>query len=204
MLHKYIELLRNGLEAITSLSIHDATFLDYLTAVGYEFAIILLGLLILVIGVGILVTPYLLMAKANKYLRKKIDEKEDERYLWLKVSWVKHAVGSDFSYDFDRHWKEIERALSKNLNKEGFAELLEVMKSTVSKTEEGCTFINRGPAMPKIALLNEKYKISEKAENMAAKLETQTKLLKCALWVSNITAYVIMAIFVIPLVLMFF
>lgn len=41
MLQKYLELLKNGLDAMTSLSIKDATFIDYITAVGYEFAIVL-------------------------------------------------------------------------------------------------------------------------------------------------------------------
>lgn len=155
------------------------------------------------LAAAVLFGPFLLITKVNKRINTKISDKAILIHKWWNIRLVKHAKSS-FSYIFNNHWEEIKFALSNLLDEEGFAELLDVMKSTCRKTTGGWTVEARDTAKEKIVLLNEKYKIAERAEKMVDKLEREVKLLNCALWAINITAYLVLAMFVIPLVLMFF
>lgn len=58
MLKSYVDLLKNSVSALTSLSIENASISDYFQAVGYEILLIVLGLLSVAIAIVIVVAPY--------------------------------------------------------------------------------------------------------------------------------------------------
>lgn len=58
MLKSYVDLLKNSVSALTSLSIENASISDYFQAVGYEILLIVLGLLSVAIAIAIVVAPY--------------------------------------------------------------------------------------------------------------------------------------------------
>ena len=75
MLESYIELIQKCLDKLTSLGPQNNTFMDYITAVGYEFLILGLGLLYLV-GIALLIAfPFItvkfLMWRIEEYYKKK-------------------------------------------------------------------------------------------------------------------------------------
>ena len=195
MLQKYLELLKNGLDAITGLGSGEASFLDYITAVGYEFAIVLLGILIVVVSIAVIVGPYLLMRKANKNILTKIEAKEKMEALWCKIPHF-----ADYNLTIDSIWDGLKDAVSKLLDVDGFAELFHVMEDA---SKPG-TVVNMNAVIKEMQRLNEKYDFEGKRHETLKKLHRQTVGLKFALLGVNIGAYVIVAMFVIPLVLMFF
>ena len=75
MLQSYIELIQKGIEKLTSLGPQNNTFIDYITAVGYEFLILGLGLLYLVGIVLLIAFPFVtvrfLMWRIKEYYKKK-------------------------------------------------------------------------------------------------------------------------------------
>ena len=202
MLQKYIELLKNGIDAVTNLSFQNATFMDYLTAVGYEFLILLLGVLMLAGVAAALALPYLLLTKTNEWFNKKIEEIYSKRAPWDNLLSLK-SIYNCSSYSIERDWKAIEKTLAAYPNEEGFAELLEAMKSTVRQDPCGI-FIDRSLAFSRMEILDMRYKISDRARKMFDKINRKANILHYTNITVNITAHVILVLLIIPFVLMFF
>ena len=70
MLNNYIDFLKNAMNVITSLNADENIVWDYFTAVGYEFACILLGALLLATMVFIIGFPYVANAGLSYLITK--------------------------------------------------------------------------------------------------------------------------------------
>lgn len=73
MLQDYINLLKNGFDKLSGLSFDNCTIQDYFAAVGYEFAILALGLLYLALAMFIIAFPFLLNAGIKTWQQRKIE-----------------------------------------------------------------------------------------------------------------------------------
>lgn len=214
MLQKYLELLKKGIDALTGLSIKDASLFDYITAVGYEFAIVFLGILGLAACAAAIFGPYLFTTKIKKRLYVKVKEKDNWYYEFDFIP----SFCSDFKenyYRCEKAFKDMETKLKTKVAEiEGYTEMFEVLKTMNEKTSGFARFKkicttqeiknDLKQDMKKIADIDDQFGISDKrraAYQEAVDYETKIKYILLAI---NIATWFIWALFMIPLVLMFF
>lgn len=106
MFQKYIQILKDGIDALSSLHGADASIFDYFTAVGYELALLLLGILYLALIVIILAAPFVFV-----FLVKNTSFGATKR--WKQYESLEHEI-DDFSKNYAEKVKEAVCAKSRN------------------------------------------------------------------------------------------
>lgn len=115
MFQKYIQILKDGIDALSSLHGADASIFDYFTAVGYELALILLGILYLALIIIILTAPFAFVffvkntsfGATKRWKQYESLEHEIDDFSKNYAEKVKEAVCAKSRKAFDRSWDKL-------------------------------------------------------------------------------------------------